>query len=833
MAIPDDFLREIRAEVGIKEYIGRSVKLQKSGREYKGCCPFHNEKTPSFTVFSDKFHCFGCGAHGDVIDFAKMVHGGTFLDAVAIIAQDAGRSMPNWHAGYIPGPVVERPPAPVVAREPDEIWEPGPAPDPEPKLPRGSWDAVYHYVDKDGRTLGYVTRKNHIDKDTGKRRKAILPYTWGHRVWEGRGGHHDATGWHRKHMARPLPLYGLDLLAQRPAAPVLVVEGEKDCDAARGLFPAYACVTWPRGTANVQYVDWSPLAGRDVIIWPDNDPPFPADHPHAGHRPGQEAAQWIYDTLGAMGALPTMLDISSLPEKFGAADLVDNNPTGWLATRIPRIAAPPEFDPVPESAYDDMDDSPPHLRAIGKVIERFNKKYALVNEDGKVVIFQFGFDDLMKRKRIDRLSTQDFNTLYMNEKILVHPHPKDPEKDKYSTTSRVWLTNKNRRQYINGVRFDPTSQTPRDGILNLWEGFSITPAPGDWSLMKSHIRDIICQGDAVRYDFLMGWMARMLQFPAEQGEVAIVMKGGEGTGKGTLAKAIIKIIGQHSLAISNGKHLVSNFNSHLRDAIFLFADEAFFAGDKAHVGVLKSIITEPHLTVEAKFQNATQTPNFLHIMMASNEEWVVPASLDARRFLVLEVPNLVQKNYTYFSEIGRQMEAGGYQAMLHDLLAYDISNFNFRDAPHTEGLTNQQKLSLGVPEQWWKDCLERGYIFRSRLGLEADFSVWFNEATTELLYASYIEFSNAKRERNAMSREALGKFMTHMGATSKRLRGRAVGEHITEEITNGFGDTRRVAKMLRTERAYGYSLGSLDYARDTFCEVLNMPMVWNSGGFDE
>jgi hypothetical protein len=153
---------------------------------------------------------------------------------------------------------------------------------------------------------------------------------------------------------------------------------------------------------------------------------------------------------------------------------------------------------------------------------------------------------------------------------------------------------------------------------------------------------------------------------------------GEGTGKGTLARALLHIFGQHGLAISQAKHLVGNFNSHLRDCSFLFSDEAFFAGDKQHVGVLKSIITEPHLTIEGKFQNAVQTPNFLHVMMASNEDWVVPAAIDSRRFFVLQVSDQRKDDHAYFDAIWRQMKAGGYEAMLHDLQTHDLTTFNVR-----------------------------------------------------------------------------------------------------------------------------------------------------------
>ncbi|MGD1956266.1 MAG: DNA primase [Sphingomonadales bacterium] len=95
MAFPPGFLDEIRARVPVSDVVGRSVKLTKKGREYLGLCPFHNEKTPSFTVNDDKgfYHCFGCGAHGDVFRFITEQHGLSFLEAVEQTAREAGLAM--------------------------------------------------------------------------------------------------------------------------------------------------------------------------------------------------------------------------------------------------------------------------------------------------------------------------------------------------------------------------------------------------------------------------------------------------------------------------------------------------------------------------------------------------------------------------------------------------------------------------------------------------------------------------------------------------------------------------------------------------------------------
>ncbi|MDD3181483.1 MAG: DNA primase [Alphaproteobacteria bacterium] len=94
---PPAFLDELRERLTLSEVIGKRIKLTRAGREFKGCCPFHNEKTPSFYVNDDKkfFHCFGCGAHGDVIGFMMRHDGQSFPEAVESLAPQAGLSVPK------------------------------------------------------------------------------------------------------------------------------------------------------------------------------------------------------------------------------------------------------------------------------------------------------------------------------------------------------------------------------------------------------------------------------------------------------------------------------------------------------------------------------------------------------------------------------------------------------------------------------------------------------------------------------------------------------------------------------------------------------------------
>jgi len=95
MALPPNFLDELRARTSIASVIGRTVKLTRSGKDKKGCCPFHGEKTPSFYVYEDGFHCFGCGAHGDVITFVMKTTGAGFMETVETLAREAGLEVPK------------------------------------------------------------------------------------------------------------------------------------------------------------------------------------------------------------------------------------------------------------------------------------------------------------------------------------------------------------------------------------------------------------------------------------------------------------------------------------------------------------------------------------------------------------------------------------------------------------------------------------------------------------------------------------------------------------------------------------------------------------------
>lgn len=161
----------------------------------------------------------------------------------------------------------------------------------------------YRYINACGRLLGYVVR---VDDENGG--KSFRPLTF----CEEPGGRRE---WRCKGFPEPRPLYGLDRLAARPDAPVLVVEGEKAADAADILFPDFVSITSPGGSKAAVKADWSPLVGRHVVIWPDND--------DAGARYAGEVTA-AAEAAGAASVCVVALP-GGLPPKW---DLADDFPTG-------------------------------------------------------------------------------------------------------------------------------------------------------------------------------------------------------------------------------------------------------------------------------------------------------------------------------------------------------------------------------------------------------------------------------------------------------------------------------------------------------------------------
>jgi len=253
-----------------------------------------------------------------------------------------------------------------------------------------------------------------------------------------------------------------------------------------------------------------------------------------------------------------------------------------------------------------------------------------------------------------------------------------------------WINHPDRRQY-DGIVYAPRGA--KNGRLNLWTGYGCKPQAGNCELYLAHLHNNVCNSNKEHADYLLDWMADAVQHPDRAGEVAVVLRGAEGVGKGILAKQFGRLFGAHFRHVAQAKHLVGHFNAHLQQCSVLFADEAFFAGDRAHEGILKALITEETLLVEPKGIDTFVVRNSLHLILSSNNEWVIPAGADARRFFVLDVAGTHMRDFAYFAAIAKEMDNGGREALLDLLMKRDLSQFNIRAVPLTSALASQKAYS--------------------------------------------------------------------------------------------------------------------------------------------
>lgn len=366
----------------------------------------------------------------------------------------------------------------------------------------------------------------------------------------------------------------------------------------------------------------------------------------------------------------------------------------------------------------------PSFKDIPDYIEELNKIHFVSRYGGKTVVFREAHDGQLNRNFIEKSSFSDFKNFFNNQKVIVGAN-KDGAPISIPL-GNAWLEHEGRRQF-EGIIMSPEGEV--ENYFNLWRGFSVEPIKGSWELMRKHIRNVICNRDRMLFRYVKNWLARLIQQPWTPGEVALVLKGGKGIGKGMLANNLCRIVGQHSCSVRNSKHVTGNFNAHMDDCILLYVDEAFWAGSKEAESVLKGIITEPTLFIEPKFVDPKEKRNMLHIIMTSNNDWVVPASYDERRFCVLEVSEHRKNDRKYFNALANEINNGGLEAMLHDLLNLDISDFEVRNIPQTDALTKQKILSLEPVHAWWHQKLKDGELLPG---------IGWNTVPSQELYDNYV-----------------------------------------------------------------------------------------------
>lgn len=612
--------------------------------------------------------------------------------------------------------------------------------------PSRSWT----YYERDGRIIGLIHRFEKTNSNGGID-KTLIPMAY---CFSDKG----TRGWQWKSFDKPRPFYNLPKFKELPDAPVIVFEGEKTADAAQKIYGSeYVCTAWPGGAAAVKYCDTRDLKGRKIILWPDAD------------EPGFKAMRELAEIVIIQGDTPHMVDIpEGLPEGW---DIADEIPDGFnMDFRV--LASKAE----------------PYIPVSDGQIAKINRDYAFIITGGKPAI-------LHEKKHMDGSTDVEYWSVdafrqFFSNQMITSGRNQVPAGD-------YWLRHADRRTY-KGLIFEPGKE--RAEHYNLWRGFSFEPdQSGDWSILKEHLIENVCQEDEELFKWVFGWFAEIVQHPDQKSGTSLTLRGEQGTGKTIVGELFGRLFSRHYTLIDQERYLFGNFNSHMASTILLHSDEGFWGGDPRHVGKLKSLVTSNTQRIEQKGKDSLEVNSYLRLLITSNEDWVVPAAFEERRFAVVDVGTGRQQDRPYFIAMREQLKNGGYGALLYDLMHFDLTSVDMGNLPETLALTQQKEISMDPIQTYWFTCLQQGNtLLMQKTG-------WQAVVKTQELHEDCIRYLNQLGYRR----------MPHLNAFFRKIR----------ELVPADSMQR---KLIGAERQSAVTLPTLTEARLHFDKVMRVNHEWLS-----
>jgi hypothetical protein len=360
-----------------------------------------------------------------------------------------------------------------------------------------------------------------------------------------------------------------------------------------------------------------------------------------------------------------------------------------------------EYHLVAKEFKDQADEAANHAakNEVEKAIDRLNAEYFVSVSSSKVRIGRLSPQSLNGHSYLDHqeFTKDDFRILLQNDTIAG------------KSVADWWLDSQDRRLIAGS--FMSEKHPPNaivDGRLNLWQGFGVEPAPGDWKWFTDHLR-LLLNKDASAIGYVLKWLALCVQKPTRPIGTMVMLIGDEGAGKGAIGNVMRSIFGPHGVTVENREQIVGRFNGSLRDACFVFADEALFAGSKADADRLKHLITEPTISVERKFRDPEEVDNRLKFFAVTNHEHAVDMSPGNRRHAVFECASPADVgDAAYWAAYWKKADDLACKAAVLDmLLSLNIAGFHpERDRPSTTVGRLQKLQSLSADLLWWRLVLE-------------------------------------------------------------------------------------------------------------------------------
>jgi phage/plasmid-associated DNA primase len=318
-------------------------------------------------------------------------------------------------------------------------------------------------------------------------------------------------------------------------------------------------------------------------------------------------------------------------------------------------------------------------------------------------------------------------------------------------------------------------------------------------VIQEFLHTVICDNNVALFDYLIRYLAHMLQKPHEKPGIMIVLLSGQGEGKGTFFKTLQRMWPRTTLAVSDVDEVVGKFNAALERNYIVCMDEALFAGDKKSLDKLKSLITEPTCRIEQKHQPSRSIESYHRYFASSNHSHFAHVDKDDRRFLFVRLSSIHKQDQVYFDAVNDALEDDAViAAMMHDLINLDLTGFNVRKRPLTEEHLSQRIQSLNGFERYWYEVLQSGMLDR--------FTEWKQPKfiSTKNLIDNYKEYDTNAGRYNPIQQHRISSTLKTICPSAKPLRKKA--NNIQER---------------------GYELPDIKVARMEFEKMLGTSVDWS------
>lgn len=781
----------LKESVDIANVVGSYVSLKQDGKEYKGLCPFHSDKTPSFHVAPEKgfYHCFGCGSHGDVIDFITEHCGVSFKEACETLGAEKlpeGKPIKKLpkkdridpYKSYTP----KTPPSKLDAGSPVELVNPKR----EGKLWKGACPvSVHSYHTANGDLHGYVLRLE-ID---GQKLTPMVRYT--------------DQGWTMYPFDDPRPLYGLESILKNPDRQTLVVEGEKAADALRRLVgDRVNVVSWCGGTNGVSKSDWKPLNGKSVVIIPDRD------------TPGLKAAHEIISKIKPE-SISYICPPKNYPKGWDVADRVwthDKEFYDWCrknkVNKLPEEykESPQELPPVQDAnpAVPSAEEVPASAPEIGHTLEG---KHSI---DGRIIAelftdeviydaFQnqwYKYDKIWRevpgdyiKKVISKIMNSQFTEGYQISqlngtcemtRINLTMTTEDSEDE-----SSVWETATHLLPMQNGVLNLKTKELMKhDPKLYLdW----ILPHTWDEEKVEypvtSKFLNSLAGGDSHKVQTLLCFLAAVLRGMSDSQKFLEII-GTPGTGKSTFIKLACELVGDANILttsmeqLQNNKFETANLYGK-RLAIITDADK--YGGS---VEVFKAATGKDPLRSEKK--NKQQGRSFVYhgmFIVAANQpvQYRDQSTAMMRRRVPLHIDHRLDKKNSDPDLLEKLIKE--IPGLIHDLVEMPVDYIEsiLTDENNKRAATDARSLcETNVVAEWLDDNVIIDPVVTTKIGnAQKDGQKILH--SDEWLYANHVSWCDitGKKGHSALNtfKRTVGEILNKQNIPHEMLK-RADGSHI-------------------------------------------------------